>query len=193
MNCWLSNLANLAKEFPQDMLEILPNMSHYSLSHLVSRLTNIKFDQAFAESEESLRSKAAELLRGNIVTNETKQEETKKVTGELVVPLQFWFSPEFSNLTVFQRMILLECLAARIANKSDTILLPISYLTERLNTTNIVVSSLLDLLVSRGYLERKGNDLYKIKVKLEEVCNHESTGYQETLGSSERIKEETGG
>ena len=189
-NCWISNLPNLAKEFPNEMLQLVPNMSHYSLSHLVSKLTGIKLDQAFAESEESLRAKATELLQGKTVIEEPKREEPKKVSGELIIPLEFWFSNDFKNLTVFQRMVLLECLAISIINKSDTIVLPISYLTERLNTTNIVVSSLLDLLVSRGYLERKENDIYKIK--LEEV-SHESTRYKEALGTSERTKEEIGG
>ena len=193
INCWISNLSNLAKEFPTEMLQLVPNMSHYSLSYLVSRLTGIKLDQAFAESEESLRAKAKELLQGRSTkVEEPKREEPKKIVGELVIPLEFWFSDEFKNLTVFQRMILLECLAISIMNKSDVIVLPTSYLTERLNTTNIVISSLLDLLVSRGYLERRGNDLYRVRIKLKEV-SHESTGNQKTLGISEGIKEEIGG
>jgi len=178
INCWISNLSNLAREFPNELIELLPNMSHYSLSYLVSKLTGIGFSQAFSESEESLRSKARELLQGRseTVQEPTKTKEPEKIVGELVVPLEFWFSNNFKSLTVFQRMILLECLAISIMNKTDTIVLPTSYLTERLNTTNVVISNLIDLLVSRGYLERKEGDIYKIKINFEEV-SHESTVY----------------
>jgi hypothetical protein len=167
-DCWISNCERLIIEFPKEGGKLIPLLSPYTSSKILSKTDNPpkKLAEYLGRSIELNRAEVADKLKPPETGPVAPVAEV--VTGSLTIPRKFWYSTFFDNFTQLQKLVLLELIAMANGTRERIAISP-TVLTERLHSDLVKITTALERL-EHFELITKQEDFYKVNYsKIEEV------------------------
>jgi hypothetical protein len=166
MDCWITNIDKLAKDFPTKISGLSTCMSSYTLALLLARMTGENVNELITQQKSVIQNRVIENLKPIESTENTPViNNTDDIKRDFVFPVRFWYTNYFYNLNSLQKLVLLELIAETCKLETTEIFVNIEYISRKYNSQPSSISAMINMFESLGFLiKQDGVGVYKVNI-----------------------------